>query len=124
MAKLQERQVRGRTSHYAGLAAEGLVVRHYEQFGAELVRSRWRCQAGEIDLIFKIDQTIVFVEVKSSSTHAMAAHSLSDRQKIRIQRAAEIFMGGLPGGLQNSMRLDVALVAQGQVEIIEDAIGF
>jgi len=66
---------------------------------------------------------IVFVEVKSSGTHDAAAASLSVRQQLRIMAAAEEFLGTRPAGLLTEMRVDVALVAGGVVQLIEAALG-
>ena len=65
-----------------------------EHAGMELLRNRYRCKAGEIDLIMRDRNTIVFVEVKTR-THATAGNGLMavDRRKQqRIARAAVLYL--------------------------------
>lgn len=115
--------VTGRTNFLAGQAAEEAVVRRYEARGLELVQSRWRGKAGEIDLILKDANGLVFVEVKHSRTFERAAARLLPRQVQRIMHAAEEFAGSQPDGLLTEMRFDVALVnGAGDVHILENAL--
>lgn len=111
-----------RTNYHAGVSAEQAVARHYARQGAVLRESRWRGRCGEIDLILSEGETIVFVEVKKSRTHAQAALRLSSRQMARILRSAEDYLGGCPSGSLTDARLDVALVdAGGVIDIIPNA---
>jgi len=117
------RSHRGRLNDCSGRSAEALVASHYAAAGAKLLAERWRGKSGEIDLIFSERGTIVFVEVKSSASHGAAAANLSEHQQVRILTAAEEYLGTLPSGLLTEMRVDVALVAFGDVQVIEAALG-
>lgn len=118
------RRSRGSVSHHAGLAAERIILKHYEQRGTVLVRDRWRGKRGEIDLILRDGSTLIFVEVKQSHSFERAACRVTARQKQRIYGAAEEFLALTPGGSLTDTRFDVALVDQaGAVQIIENAIG-
>lgn len=115
-------QARGAVSHYAGDAAEQRVAQDYERRGHAIAARRWRGAAGEIDLIVRDGETVVFVEVKSSRTRAQAAAALSARQMARLCASAEEFLAGEPAGGLTEMRFDVALLdASGGLEIIENA---
>ena len=115
---------RGKRAYHSGHAAEEQVARHYASKGAELLETCWRGKAGEIDLIFRQAEEIVFVEVKSSRDFARAAQSLRPDQISRISKAAEEYCGALPTGLLTPMRIDVALLDQtGRIEILDNAIG-
>lgn len=117
------RQERGRANYEAGASAELGVEGHYTSRGYEARGRRWRSSCGEIDLIFEKSGEVVFVEVKSSSTHARAAASLSPSQVARLLRSAEQYIGGMPRGGLTPMRFDVALVDRtGQLEVIENAL--
>lgn len=112
----------GARSYHAGLAAEESVVRHYEASGLTLAARRWRGGAGEIDIIARDGQTVVFIEVKQSRTHAEAALHLTPQQFARIYHAAEEFIGKEPRGSLTNMRFDVALVdGAGRIDILENA---
>ena len=120
----QARRVRGVAACAAGRMGEDSVRRDYLARGYALVASRWRGQAGEIDLILRQGDEFVFVEVKSSARHDLAAQRLSRRQMDRICHAALEFCGQLATGLMTLMRFDAALVDRvGRVEIIENAFG-
>lgn len=113
----------GKVSHLAGLAAEAAVARRYRDSGCVLSRTRWRGRCGEIDLVARQGDRVIFVEVKKARTHAEAALRLSDLQRRRLIAAAEEFLDGEPRGTLTDMRFDVALVdGLGRIEIIENAL--
>ena len=116
--------IRGRTSYLAGLSAEDSVARDYQMRGYTVERRRWRGAGGEIDLIARDDEGLVFVEVKTSSDFARAAERICRRQMTRICEAAQQFLAGETGGLLTNVRFDVALVdSAGRCRIIENAFG-
>ena len=118
------RQSRGRRNHLAGLAAEDIVARAYDTAGCAAAARRWRGISGEVDLIYRDGETVVFVEVKKSRTFEEAAARMTQRQALRICRAATEFVGGEPKGQLTQMRFDLGLVdGQGAVEIRKAAFG-
>ena len=118
---LTGRQARGQQSYVQGICAENTVAKHYKSLGATLLSERWRGAGAELDLVFDMAGTIVFVEVKSSKNHARAVQSLTPSQLARICRAAESYIGDLPKGLLTPMRIDLATVDQyGSVETLEN----
>lgn len=112
----------GARSYQAGRAAETMVEQLYQRAGREICARRWRGSLGEIDLIARDGAEVIFIEVKQSKTHALAAEHLTERQMARIYGAASEFIGGEPAGQLTSVRFDVALVdGQGRIEILENA---
>lgn len=106
----------------AGWAAEDQVARHYEDRGEPVCLRRWRGTAGEIDLIARDGEKVIFIEVKQSGTHEAALAHLGPRQMQRIWNAAAEFLAGEPAGQLTEVRLDVALVdGAGHVKLIRDA---
>ena len=94
-------------------------------FGAVLLERRWRGKAGEVDLILRDGEELVFVEVKKSKSFARAAESLSNRQLGRICRAAEEYLGTQRDGSLTPMRVDVALINEaGKIKILRNVTGF
>ena len=113
----------GRMAYHSGLSAETTVIRAYQDRGYTLDTQRWRGQGGEIDLVLRKAEMVVFVEVKKSSSFETAALRISAQQKQRIFAAAEEFVASEPKGLLTEMRFDVALMnATGAVQILENAL--
>lgn len=114
--------VRGKRSYLAGLAAEDQVARHYSGGGMPVCARRWRGRAGEIDIIARDGDKVVFIEVKQSRTHDEAAAHLTPWQMQRIWNTAEEFLAGEPQGALTDVRIDVALVdGLGRIEILQNA---
>ncbi|WP_254216340.1 YraN family protein [Tabrizicola sp. TH137] len=106
----------------AGWAAEDQVARHYDRQGETVCARRWRGQAGEIDLVARDGERVIFIEVKQSRSHDEAAGHLGPRQMQRIWNAAAEFLAGEPRGQLTEVRLDLALVdGRGEVKVIRDA---
>jgi len=114
----------GAVGYHAGLCAEDIVASGYRRGGYDLLERRWRGQGGEIDLIFRKDDAIIFVEVKKSRDFATAAARLSRRQMTRIYDSAGGYLADCPMGQNTDVRFDVALVdGIGATQIIENAFG-
>lgn len=112
---------RGKRNYLAGLAAEDQIAADYERRGYPVAARRWRGHAGEVDLVVRHGDGLIFVEVKKSRDFATAMESLTSAQIHRIAQTAQEFVAGEPNGLMTDMRLDVAVVnAQGKFEIIEN----
>ncbi|CUK01228.1 hypothetical protein RUE5091_02227 [Ruegeria denitrificans] len=118
------RSVRSSVSYHAGQAAELQVAADYERRGFTIAHHRWRGAGGEIDLIARNDDGLVFIEVKKSTSFDMAAARISQRQINRIFASAAQYLDTEPYGQLTNVRFDAALVdATGAVQIIENAFG-
>jgi putative endonuclease len=112
----------GLRSYHAGLAAEAAVEQLYTRSGRTVCARRWRGAAGEIDLIARDGDVVIFIEVKQSASHAAAAEHLTPRQRQRLYASASDFLTGEPAGQATPSRFDVALVdGSGRIEILENA---
>ncbi|MGB5863946.1 MAG: YraN family protein [Sulfitobacter sp.] len=111
-------------SFHAGLAAEEFIARDYQSRGFTLAHQRWRGKSGEIDLIVRDGDGLIFVEVKKSRSFERAALRVSAAQMRRICSCAEEYLGTQPLGSLTDVRFDVALVnSHGETQIIENAFG-
>lgn len=118
----RSRSDRGRANYHAGHAAEASVARIYEGRGIPICARNWRGRGGEIDLIGRQGDEVIFVEVKFSRTHDLAASHVSAAQVARIFATVDEFLAGEPNGLLTDVRIDLALVdGLGRVEVIENA---
>jgi putative endonuclease len=117
--------VSGLTSYLAGQAAEFGVQRHYQNLGYQIESIRWRGTAGEIDLIFRRDGAVIFVEVKKSANFQRASERVSPAQLQRIHATACEFLENEPQGQMTPCRFDVALVnAQGEIDLLENVLAY
>jgi putative endonuclease len=118
----RNRSSRGRMNYHAGLAAEEAVARMYEDRGIAICARRWRGLTGEVDLVGREGDQVIFVEVKQSRTHDLAASHVSPAQIARIFVTVDEFLAGEPKGLLTDVRIDLALVdGQGRIEVVENA---
>lgn len=90
------------------------------------VARNWRCPIGEIDLVVRRGDVLVFCEVKSRSGSAFGGgyEAVTWTKRRRLRRLAEAFLvGGAP--VHTRIRFDVASVWLGRdgadVEVFEDA---
>lgn len=124
MTAQTSKSLTGLNAYHAGLCAEEIVAQDYARRGRPVAHRRWRGQAGEIDLIAREDDCVVFIEVKKSKTFDTAALRLGRRQMDRLCVAATEFLAGEPLGQLTNMRFDLALIdGRGAMRIIENAFG-
>ena len=107
--------VRGRRAQRRGRLAEWLCCWHLRLRGWRIVARRWRCPAGEIDILARRGGVLAIIEVKARDEIADAATSISPRQRRRIGRAAQAFLLLRPDLAELALRFDVMLVARGRL---------
>ena len=93
-----------------GRVAEWLCLWHLRLRGWHILATDWRCPAGEIDIIARRGRVLAIIEVKSRGDIAVAATALAPRQRRRIARAAEAFLGTRPDLAGLDLRFDLMLV--------------
>jgi putative endonuclease len=92
-----------------GLEAEEEATQWLKSHGLQLLVRNYRTRLGEIDLIMRDQNEIVFVEVRLrlSSIYVPAAHTIVLRKQHRIQKAAEHYLQRFHGDAQPYCRFDV-----------------
>lgn len=80
-----------RLGHYAEFLAMILLLIK----GYTIKERRYRSPLGEIDIIAKKGNTTIFCEVKARKDYDTAAHSITEKQRLRISRSAEYYMSHL-----------------------------
>ncbi len=105
-----------------GIAGEDLATAWYEQQGYEVLARNWRCRQGELDLVVRRGDLVVFCEVKSRSSllfgSPFEAVTFDKRRRLRALAAAWLRDAGIRS---EEIRFDVAGVLDGSVEVIEAA---
>ncbi|WP_317930931.1 YraN family protein [Halioxenophilus sp. WMMB6] len=111
-----------------GADAEAEACRYLQKQKLQLVARNFRCRLGEIDLIMRQQQRLIFIEVKyrkqSAFGHAEEMVSTSKQQKIIA--TAQLFLASHSEFQQFDCRFDVVAMAydaQQQLSInwIQDA---
>jgi putative endonuclease len=71
-----------------GLWAENIAKIYLMLKGYRILQNRYKCPMGEIDIITKKKDTLIFVEVKSRKTKTQALESVTYKMRGRIEKAA------------------------------------
>ncbi len=115
---------RRREAEVRGRFAEDSVAAIWRSQGYSVLAQRLRTKSGEIDLVVADQQTLVFVEVKARKSFAQAAEAVQPRQQTRLLEAAGIALAEHADWHRQDTRFDVALVCNGAVRHIRDAIRY
>lgn len=105
-----------------GAAAEAAVARDLEARGWRVVSRNYRCRLGEIDLIAREGETLVFLEVKHrrSARFGDGLEAVTPRKQLKIMSVAEWYLLQAPHG--GPVRFDVAAVGpDGAITLVSDA---
>ena len=94
-----------------GLSAEMRAAAFLLAKGYRIAARRWRSAAGEIDIVARRGNLLIFVEVKARPSFDDAAYSVTPRQKQRIAAAAAIWLADHADDANRDMRFDAILVA-------------
>jgi putative endonuclease len=96
-----------------GAYGEALAARHLVEAGMVLLDRNWRCPAGEIDLVLRDGQTLVFCEVKtrSSTAYGSPLESVSVEKASRLRRLAALWIQA-HGVRVRDVRIDLVGVLQ------------
>jgi len=119
-----KRRAKRRAAELFGRGAEDLVALQLKAEGYIILAERLRTGVGEIDLVAATENSLVFIEVKARACFSDAAYAVSPRQQARLLEAASVALAQHENWARPEIRFDVALVAGGAVEILQDAIRY
>jgi putative endonuclease len=109
---MNPRRERGRAARRRGRVAEAVAAGLLRLKGFRVLARDLRSVLGEIDIIARRGDLLIFVEVKSRANHAEAAEALSADQRRRIARAASLFLRRRPDLAGLPQRFDAVLVSR------------
>ena len=95
-----------------GMRGERLAERHLVRSGLTLLDRNWRCPQGEIDLVLRDGDEVVFVEVKTRTSVAFGhpLEAITAAKLARLRRLAGAWCEAHPGA--GRIRIDaVAVIA-------------
>ena len=117
------------TSKLSGAWGEALAAEYLRKKRYKLVAAGYHCRFGEIDLIVRDKEYLVFVEVKLRRSHsfAQAMEYVDRRKQQRIRTTASLYLAEHPTSLQP--RFDVieiyapegTMTKKPQIHHMEDA---
>lgn len=108
---------RKRAAWRLGKRAETLCVWWLRLRGYRILGRRIVTPMGEIDIVARRGGVLAMIEVKARPTLAEAAELIGPRQRLRIRRAAEAFLGTRPGLAGLTVRFDAMLLAPGRLPV-------
>ncbi|SFB70812.1 YraN family protein [Massilia yuzhufengensis] len=113
--RLSPRQAQGRDWEQTALL-------HLKRHGLVLIEENFRCKGGEIDLVMRDGDTLVFVEVRQRAdrAHGGALASITPAKIRRLVRAAEFYLLRFP--VTPPCRFDVVAIDGGQLEWLQNVI--
>lgn len=115
MGMASDREVRWseerRRRNRRGSISEHLAAWMLRLKGYRILGRRVRTGAGEIDLVAVRGNRLTFVEVKQRQTLDGAEASISERQRKRVRRAAELWIAKRPRYQEHEQGFDLVLVA-------------
>jgi|LSQX01.1.fsa_nt_gb putative endonuclease len=99
------------SSREIGLRGEDIAAEYFEALGLPIVSRNYRSRFGEIDLVAKDGDTIVFVEVKARRSRQLgtAVEQITKGKQRRIIRAACDYLRRC-GALASYVRFDVLAI--------------
>ncbi len=94
-----------------GLSAESRAAAYLVARGYRIVARRFRTPVGEIDIVARRRDLLVFVEVKARARLDDAAEAITPQGRRRIVAAAEAWLARNPDDARGDIRFDAVLVA-------------
>ena len=99
------------TGYQKGIIAENFAKGFFTLKGYTVLAERFKTKLGEIDLVLRKNNTLVFVEVKMRQTIENAAESIDTRNQQRVYAAAELYLQKHPQYTGYDVRFDALVLA-------------
>jgi putative endonuclease len=95
-----------------GDVAEERACRHLERSGVTIVERNYRTKGGEIDIVAREGDVLVFVEVRSleAPDFGTPEESVTPAKRRRIVRAAREYLSNVPPSSWREARFDVIAI--------------
>jgi len=100
-------KTKNKQTYYFGILAEKITIFFLRIKGYEIIAWRYKTYCGEIDIIAKKSNIIIFIEVKARRSKTSLEEILKPKQVERIKKAAELFIGRNYSFQQCLLRFDL-----------------
>ncbi|MDO5687440.1 MAG: YraN family protein [Neisseria sp.] len=103
-----------RLNHADAQAAEEAACKYLRGQGFGIIERNWHCPYGEIDIVARKKQLLIFVEVKYRRSAAFGGviHSITAAKKNKMQRSILAYLQQHPH--RGDVRADAVLLQAGQ----------
>ncbi len=110
------------TTRETGASAEDRAAAALEAAGYTIIQRNWTCDVGELDVVARERDILVFVEVRSRANagHGHAAEMVTPAKRRRVSRVAAAYLG-LERPVFEECRFDVVAITGEQLDIVRDA---
>lgn len=114
----------------SGKRGEQLALQHLKSLGYNVIETNYRCPRGEIDIVARQGDCLVFVEVRTRSGRGFGTpeESITFAKRQKLISLAMIYLQSHEG-LPSDWRIDVVAVELGRdrqperIEVVQNAIG-
>jgi putative endonuclease len=105
-----------------GASAEADAAQLLIAAGYRIVERNFRCKAGELDIIARDGDVLVFVEVRSRSDdeHGTAAEMIGRTKQHRVVRVARCYLAARAPAF-DECRFDIVAITAGEAILLKDA---
>ncbi len=115
---------RGRSERQRlGDDAEEAACRYLRRQGLRILARQVGFRRGEIDIVARDGEELVFVEVRSRGAGGLAAASVDAGKRARLRRAAQLYLLREHGDRWPACRFDVVLQEEGTIRWLRAAFG-
>ncbi len=119
-------QSRGTNRRRTGKLYEQAAADYLRRLGYEILEENFHCRHGEIDLIVKENNTVVFVEIKYRSGRAkgLPEESVDALKQSKISLAAAFYLSRHAMLLDTACRFDVIAIEGKEFRHYKDAFPY
>lgn len=109
-----------------GQQYETLAAEYLKQQGYEILERNYCCRRGEIDLVAREQEYLVFVEVKyrRNAGRGFAAEAVTRQKQAKICRTADVYLAQHHAAPDTCVRFDVVTVDGAQIRLLRNAFSY
>lgn len=110
------------TTLEVGASAESAATRRLLESGYRIIERNYRCRAGELDVVARDGDVLVFVEVRcrGDARHGFAAEMIDRRKQRQVARVAACYLLERDPDYEEC-RFDVVAITGDEIELFQDA---